>query len=50
LLAPLGRFLDYDYFQYSGCLEDASRRNADAGFERVECVWRDGAAAIVKTA
>jgi hypothetical protein len=48
LLAPAGCFLDYDYFQYAGGLETHLAGMRDAGFESVECVWQEGAAAIVK--
>jgi trans-aconitate methyltransferase len=48
LLAPLGCFLDYDYFQYAGGLDAHLAGMRAAGFERVECVWQEGAAAIVK--
>ena len=50
LLAPAGCFLDYDYFQYAGGLETHLAGMRAAGFESVECVWQEGAAAIVKAA
>lgn len=50
LLAPAGCFLDYDYFQYAGGLETHLAAMRDAGFSSVECVWQEGAAAIVKAA
>jgi trans-aconitate methyltransferase len=50
LLAPEGCFLDYDYFQYAGGLEIHIAGMRDAGFDSVECVWQEGAAAIVKAA
>lgn len=50
LLAPAGCFLDYDYFQYAGGLDTHLAGMQDAGFESVECVWQEGAAAIVKAA
>ena len=48
LLALSGCFLDYDYFQYAGGLDAHLAGMRDAGFESVECVWQEGAAAIVK--
>lgn len=50
LLSPTGCFLDYDYFQYAGGLDVHLAALRDAGFENVECVWQEGAAAIVKAA
>ncbi|HLI22340.1 MAG TPA: class I SAM-dependent methyltransferase [Stellaceae bacterium] len=50
LLSPAGCFLDYDYFQYAGGLETHLDGMRAAGFEEVECVWQEGAAAIVKAA
>jgi trans-aconitate methyltransferase len=50
LLAPKGCFLDYDYFQYAGGLEMHLAAMRDAGFATVDCVWQEGAAAIVKAA
>ncbi|HEV8016909.1 MAG TPA: class I SAM-dependent methyltransferase [Stellaceae bacterium] len=50
VLAPQGCFLDYDYFQYAGGLETHLAALRDAGFATVECVWQEGAAAIVKAA
>jgi trans-aconitate methyltransferase len=50
LLAPAGCFLDYDYFQYAGGLELHLAAMRDAGFARAECVWQEGAAAVVKAA
>lgn len=50
LLAPSGCFLDYDYFQYAGGLETHLAGIREAGFASVECVWQEGAAAIVKAA
>jgi len=50
LLSPNGCFLDYDYFQYAGGLETHLAGMREAGFASVECVWQEGAAAIVKAA
>jgi trans-aconitate methyltransferase len=50
LLAASGCFLDYDYFQYAGGLDAHIAGMRDAGFDSVECVWQEGAAAIVKAA
>jgi hypothetical protein len=50
LLAPAGCFLDYDYFQYAGGLDLHLAAMRDAGFASAECVWQEGAAAIVKAA
>jgi 2-polyprenyl-3-methyl-5-hydroxy-6-metoxy-1,4-benzoquinol methylase len=50
VLAPQGCFLDYDYFQYAGGVETHLAALRDAGFATVECVWQEGAAAIVKAA
>ena len=50
LLAPEGCFLDYDYFQYAGGLDIHLAGMRDSGFAKVECVWQEGAAAIVKAA
>ena len=50
LLAPAGCFLDYDYFQYAGGLELHLAAMRDAGFARAECVWQEGAAAVLKAA
>jgi trans-aconitate methyltransferase len=50
LLAPKGCFLDYDYFQYAGGLETHLAAMRDVGFATVDCVWQEGAAAIVKAA
>lgn len=50
LLAPEGCFLDYDYFVYAGGLDRHMAAMKRAGFERVECIWQEGAAAIVKAA
>jgi 2-polyprenyl-3-methyl-5-hydroxy-6-metoxy-1,4-benzoquinol methylase len=47
LLAPEGCFLDYDYFQYAGGLDLHREAIAKAGFERVECPWQAGTAAIL---
>lgn len=48
LLTPTGCFLDYDYFQYAGGLEAHLAGMREAGFASVECLWQEGAAAIVK--
>lgn len=48
LLSPSGCFLDYDYFQYAGGLDLHLAGMREAGFEKVECVWQEGPAAIVK--
>ncbi|HEY3916734.1 MAG TPA: class I SAM-dependent methyltransferase [Stellaceae bacterium] len=50
LLAPKGCFLDYDYFQYAGGLDAHLAGMREAGFATVDCVWQEGAAAIVKAA
>lgn len=50
LLSAKGCFLDYDYFQYAGGLDTHLAGMRDAGFAAVECVWQEGAAAIVKAA
>jgi trans-aconitate methyltransferase len=50
LLSPSGCFLDYDYFQYAGGLEAHLAAMREGGFESVECVWQEGAAAIIKAA
>lgn len=48
LLAPKGCFLDYDHFKYAGGLDAHIAGLKKAGFTRVECVWEEGATAIVK--
>jgi SAM-dependent methyltransferase len=48
LLTSKGCFLDYDYFQYAGGLDAHLAAMKKAGFETVESVWQEGAAAIVK--
>jgi trans-aconitate methyltransferase len=48
LLAPEGCFLDHDYFEYAGGVDMHMAAMKKAGFETVECVWQEGAAAIVK--
>jgi hypothetical protein len=48
LLVPNGCFLDYDYFRYAGGVEAHIAGMEDAGFGSVECLWQEGAAAIVK--
>lgn len=50
LLAAKGCFLDYDYFQYAGGLDAHLAGMRGAGFAVVECVWQEGAAAILKAA
>jgi 2-polyprenyl-3-methyl-5-hydroxy-6-metoxy-1,4-benzoquinol methylase len=50
LLVPEGCFLDCDYFKYAGGVAMHMAAMEKAGFERVECVWQEGAAAIVKAA
>ena len=50
LLVPGGCFLDCDYFKYAGGVTMHMAAMEKAGFERVECVWQEGAAAIVRAA
>jgi len=50
LLVPGGCFLDCDYFNYAGGVAMHMAAMEKAGFESVECVWQEGAAAIVKAA
>ncbi|HUC69094.1 MAG TPA: class I SAM-dependent methyltransferase [Stellaceae bacterium] len=50
LLVPEGCFLDCDYFEYVGGVGMHMAAMEKAGFERVECVWQEGAAAIIKAA
>jgi hypothetical protein len=48
LLAPKGCFLDYDYFKYAGGVDTHVAAMKDAGFSSVECLWQEGAAAIIR--
>ena len=50
LLVPEGCFIDCDYFEYAGGVGMHMTAMEKAGFKRVECVWQEGAAAIVKAA
>jgi len=50
LLASGGCFLDCDYFNYAGGVAMHMAAMEKAGFDSVECVWHEGAAAIVKAA
>jgi len=48
LLAAKGCFLDCDYFKYAGGVDAHVAAMKDAGFSSVECLWQEGAAAIVR--
>lgn len=48
LLGPEGCFLDYDYFQYAGGVDLHIEAMKKEGFATVECMWQEGAAAIIR--